>query len=350
MSKLFNDYTNKDKVIFKKEFKNFLPDNIIDTHVHLFRKEDKIGNTNLNLDKGPSSEPSYEEYTFKDFEYTTEKLFPSKKYSGIFFGIPDKQIDYNKNNQYISEVCKKYNSYGCYLTKNNQNKIPSDFFENRFIGFKPYPQIGKKIEDFSKLDIDVTINEYIPELILDFANYHKLIIINHIPRAGRLNDERNINEIKEITRKYPDIKMILAHSGRSYTYHDIRYNIDVLKKIDNLYFDLSMVQDIRVITELLKKIGRDKLLYASDLPVAGIKGKNVDINNKHYFITKDYRNYSISSSDMDLSEFTFFIYEIIRAIKEACEIINLKEEDIEKIFYRNAKNLIDDIKTLNKIY
>lgn len=349
LGKLLYDFTHKDMEIFEKEFKNFLPDKIIDTHIHLWRKEDKIDNHNLKLDKGPANDPSYEEYTIEDFKFTAEKLFPSKEYSGLFFGHPVKWMNYEKNNQYIAKVCKRYNFYGCYLSSINQKELPSDFFKNRFIGFKPYPQMDKQVKDFSKQDIDVTMYDYMPETVLYFANSHRLIIVNHIPRANRLNDERNINEIKKIAESYPDIKMVIAHAGRSYTYHDIKYNIDLLKDIDNLYFDLSMAQDIRVIKILLEKIGPDKLLYASDLPVAGIKGKNVNINNKHYFITKDYRNYTISSSEMDLSDFTFFIYEIIRAIKEASEITKIKEEDIEKIFYKNAKNLIEDIKMFNKI-
>ena len=71
--------------------------------------------------------------------------------------------------------------------------------------------------------------------------------------------------------------------------------------------------------------------------------QNIEINNKHYFVTNSPRLWSLSSAYIKLDNFIFFIYEIIRAIKLAIEALNLRKEDIEKIFYLNAKRLINDI-------
>jgi len=42
-------------------------------------------------------------------------------------------------------------------------------------------------------------------------------------------------------------------------------------------------------------------------------------------------------------DFTFFIYEIIRAIKLAVEELELKKPEVEQIFYSNTKKLIENI-------
>ena len=46
---------------------------------------------------------------------------------------------------------------------------------------------------------------------------------------------------------------------------------------------------------------------------------------------------------MRLDNFTFFIYEIVRAIRVAARNLNLNKKDIDNIFYRNAHNIINNI-------
>ena len=104
-----------------------------------------------------------------------------------------------------------------------------------------------------------------------------------------------------------------------------------------------MINSFSVNKVLLEELGPEKVLYGSDLAVAALKGKNIDINNKHYFVTKNPKAWSLSCSEMKLSNFTFFIYEIIRAIRIAALSLNLSIKDIENIFYLNANKLIEDI-------
>jgi hypothetical protein len=42
-------------------------------------------------------------------------------------------------------------------------------------------------------------------------------------------------------------------------------------------------------------------------------------------------------------QITFMIYEQIDAFRRAAEVKKLKREDIEKIFYRNARDLLDGV-------
>jgi glutamate-1-semialdehyde 2,1-aminomutase len=351
MIKLLYDFGEKDARIFEEEFKDFLPDQIIDTHMHIYREGDKKPNVKANLYNLLSIDESYPQYTYEDFEYTMEKLFTSKKCSALVLGQPVSWIDYGKNNKYVSEVCKKNDIYGCYMLTANQENIPPRFFEDKYVGFKPYADtsVGDKAKDYAEVGLDVTLYSNMPETVLEFANSHRLIIVNDVPRADWLNDENNIREIIEICHRYPDIKMILAHAGRSYTYYDIKDSVEHIKNIDNLYFDLAMVNDIRVIETLIRKVGTGRILYATDLPVAGLKGKNVNINNKHYFVTKDRKSWSISYTTMNLDDFTFFVYEIVRAIKIAIENTGSEAKSVDKIFFGNISEMIDDIKRLNNI-
>lgn len=347
MNNLLKDLNDEDLKIFKEEFSDFLPAEIMDSHVHLWKKNFLKESISENRKKqNPFLDPDIiDGFTSEDFKNTVEKIFPGEKYNGLFFGFPIKEIDLTKANKYISNVCIKNNSYGLNIPEPGLKEIPKDFFESRFIGFKPYPDLVdyKASKDFSKLDIDVSIFDFISKKVLEFCQEYSLILLIHIPRAGRLNDRRNIEEIKIIGKKYPNIKVILAHAGRSYCYGDIKDSIRYLKEIKNLYVDTAMINSFSVNKVLMEELGSERILYGSDLSIAALKGKNIDINNRHYFVTNTPRSWSLSSEEMNLDSFTFFIYEIIRAIRVAALSLNLSKEDIRNIFYLNTKGLIEDI-------
>jgi len=347
LNNLLKDLNDEDLKIFEEEFKDFLPEEIMDSHVHLWRKDffkKEISESRRN--QNPGLDPDLiDGFTIEDFKSFTNKIFPDKKYSGLFFGLPIKEADLDEMNKYISGVCMQNDSYGLFNPGPDLKEIPEDFFKNRFIGFKPYVDLVdfKAPEDFSKLDIDISIFDFISKKVFEFSQEYGLILLIHIPRAGRLNDRRNIEELKTISKKYPNIKIVLAHAGRSYCYSDIKDSIKYLKEIKNLYVDTAMINSFSVNKVLLEELGSERILYGSDLPIATFKGKNIDINNRHYFVTNTPKVWSLSASEMSLDDFTLFIYEIIRAIRVAALSLNLSKEDIENIFYQNAKRLIEDI-------
>ncbi len=312
--------------------------------MHLWKKDFLTGKISHARKEGvPFLDSSIiDGFAYEDFLDIGKKLFPGKGYCGLFFGLPLIEVNLKTMNSYISDVCKKNGSRGLFIPYPDLENIPSSFFENKFIGFKPYPDLVNP-KDRPKMNIDVSIFDFIPTKVFEFSQEYGLIILIHLPRIGRLNDKKNIEEIREICRRYPNIKVILAHAGRSYCYSDIIDSITYLKDLENLYVDTAMINSFSVIDVLINELGVEKILYGSDLSVSAIKGKNVDINNKHYFITSTPRAWSLSSPKIDINNMTFFIYETIRAIRVASKINRLSKEHIDKIFYLNTKNLIDDI-------
>ncbi|MBC7333524.1 MAG: amidohydrolase family protein [Actinobacteria bacterium] len=347
MKNLLKDFSEEDLKIFKGEFNDFLPEKIMDFHVHLWKRDFLDKEVSEERQRvNPFADPDIiDGFSFEEFKVVAERLFPGKKYKGLFFGLPAKEVNLAKANRYISDICKENNCYGLYIPEPDLKEIPESFFENRFVGFKPYPDlVGYNTpEDFSKLDIDVSIFDFVSKKVLEFSNEYGLILLLHIPRKGRLNDRRNIEEIRSIAKSYPDIKIVLAHAGRSYCYSDIKESIGYLKDIENLYVDTAMINSFSVNKVLLEELGPERVLYGSDLAVAALKGKNIDINNKHYFVTSTPRPWSLSSDVMNLDSFTYFIYEIIRAIRIAVKSLGMGREDIRNIFYLNTRKLIKNI-------
>ena len=71
------------------------------------------------------------------------------------------------------------------------------------------------------------------------------------------------------------------------------------------------------------------------------KGKDVCINNNHYYVTNKSYKWGLVPSDPKSVNFTLYAYEEIRSLLYA--INNVKstkaEECLNKIFYENFENL-----------
>lgn len=325
--------------IYQQLIKDFLPENIIDSHIHLWKKENIIEKKMTPYNPFVDFE-CFPEFTINGLEKVATKIFQGKKYEGIFFGNPFKEIDIDGVNKYLLELGAK--GYQVLYIPTYDDNLENQIFKEisklkSFLGFKPYPKLSNKIGG------EVGIKDFLNSSVLEYANKENLAVMLHLPRKKRLADENNIMELKDITKKYPNVNFLLAHSGRSYCLCDITDAIKELRGIDNLIFEISFINDWEIFEIILKNVSHDKIIYGSDMPVSILKGKNICINNKHYFATKKPFKWSISNECLNLG-FTFFIYEQTLELFKALRKINLfKDTIIENIFYRNIKNILNII-------
>lgn len=339
------EFKNKDLNIYKNEIKDFIPDEIIDNHIHIWQKNNiKIEKKDYKKYKSYKPWTDFDfinEFTYEDFFTYTNIIFPGKKYTGIFFGAPFETMDINKTNQYVINCARKNNLFFLYIPSPTEDIFLTDkklalTQDKKFLGFKPYPDLAG-IENN-----EISIFEFLNENVLKCANENNLMIILHIPRKQKLNDERNIAEIDIILKKYKNIKLILAHSGRSFCFSDIENNIDKIKHYENIFFDIAFINEYRVFELLVKKVDISKIIYGSDSPLALIKGKDVCINKKHYYVTNKLYEWGLGPLNQDLTDFTLFIYEEIISLLDSIKKIKPRKLDtyVSKIFYNNFKNLI----------
>ena len=147
---------------------------------------------------------------------------------------------------------------------------------------------------------------------------------------------------------FPNLRLILAHAGRSYCVCDIIDSIRHIKNLDNVFVDTAVINNWEVIEILLKELGSERIIYGSDFPIAALRGKNICINNKHYFVTARVFPWSISGSGIKEQNMTFFIYEEIREILKGVYKTGLGKKDIDNIFFNNIKNILDSIQNSRK--
>lgn len=338
------DYNNKDRELFHEEFDGRLPKKIIDGHIHSWSRECLcIGKEEYKVHKQYKPWTDFdlmEEFRMEEFCRYAEQIFPGKEYQGMFFGLPFPQIDRDKSNQYIMENAPEHHAGFYYMPGQYE-----DAYETQcrlgllewpgFLGFKPYPDLAYVANG------EVGIFDMLNESFLEFAQENRLNIMLHIPGKGRLHSERTRDELQIITSKYHHVRFIMAHAGRSFCYHDIDGTIDFLVDKANVWFDTALLNDPLVLEYVFGKVSSDRILFGSDAPLAFTRGKDVSINNKHYYVAPGMAPWGLSAMQEGLLDLTFYIYEEIRAILYASKAVygENEEEHLNRIFYGNARRM-----------
>jgi len=325
---------DKDKKIYLEELRDFLPEKIFDFHIHIWRKTDFICAISKNELSSPGG--SFKEFTFSQLAETYNELFPGKEWEGLVFSIPFSAIDFDRANAYVSRICaKNKNCFSLMIPdlKWSREEIERRIEAGRFLGFKPYYTFVK-----GKCPDSIRIGDYVTKPMLEVANKKNLIILLHIPRPERIADKYNRKDIVRLCSLYPEVRFILAHIGRSYGREFLARGIKDIKGLQNLYYDLAMVNDESVIQLLLDSVPLSKVLFGTDFPVALKKGLHICINGKCVFLMDKKLPWSVKTNGI---EYTYFAYETVRAIKQAADTLKLNHEEIKAIFYDNAKRLIE---------
>ena len=333
------EITPYDTKIYNEYLFSFLPEFIIDTHIHIW-KENFMKSTEA---KGCVTWPNRvaSECTPENLIYTYEKLFPGKTVKALLMGNPTASL--NESNAYALESGKKYGLPVMFCTSfnNTADEIYKALTLGGYAGIKPYLSNSP---DYIPPN-EIRIFDFLPHEHLKVVNELGKPVILHISRPGRLKDSVNIAQLMEIDELYPNVKIIAAHVGRAYTEEDIGEAFETLKKSKNLMFDFSANTLDKAITMCIEAVGAKRIMFGSDMPITKMR---------MYRISEDgiYKNvvprglYGDVSDDKNMKEtdekdITFFIYEELMAFRRAAEFLNLTKNEISDIMYGNASKLFD---------
>jgi uncharacterized protein len=326
-------YQEVDLPIFQAEFADWLPEKIFDAHTHSWLSEhnlEPIFNERVGLvfeAESVSKEELQEAY---------QLLFPGKKLEYLVFGMPLTTVDRLANNHYISQSIDNQTSFGLYVARPSEDAetLWRNVREGGFVGFKPYLAYvtWKPLEE-------IRIRDFLTDAVLEVAHTYSLLVMLHVPREKRIADPDNITDLLYIAKHYPKAKVILAHAGRAYSPEIIREALDKLEST-NFYLEFSNVQSAEVVEEVLKQMPLERLMYGSDIPVAVVRGYMFMLNGQRVALTRKAFPWSISGKPGQL-RCTFMGYEQLRAMKRGCEAVGFGEKEVQKLFYANAKTLVE---------
>jgi len=321
--------------IFREEFDQFLPSRVLDFHVHI-----------LNEGVLPEGEQyccaghAITRYDLDDLDQDLAEVYPGRQTSAVCFGMPHIGYDQQRNDNYVAAHCDRKRFFPFRLfdpATDTEETLTADLNGGRFLGLKPYLDYVRKADPN-----EVEIPEMLPDWAMKIVNDLGLIVMLHIPRKRRLADPLNQLHLVELCRTYPQARVVLAHVGRAYFLKNVVSNLDTLKRLPNLYYDLAMLNHWEVLEHVFQTVPPSRILYATDTPIAIAPGKSVEINDQYTYVTPVPWHLSISDDHGKL-RFTSFLYEELRAIKRAVERLGLSREFVEGVFYTNGMDLLNSV-------
>lgn len=333
------DYKDSDRRIFDGELRDFLPNKFFDAHLHLFDAS--------CLKPGVRYEGKHVYAKFggtfpvESMLAYAEALLPEQEFYFNSFGQPCPESDLDASAAYTGKISVPERAYGMALVSPHDDiaVVRQRVEANGLVGYKPYVDFV----DWKK-SAEIEIFDMLPEAQMEYAESRGLAITLHIPRPGRLADPVNQRQMVELCRLYPGVKVIFAHIGRAYYLSGVEGMLEGIAACPNAYIDTAMVNHEGVLEYAFRNFPRERILFASDAPIALLRGKSVEINNQYAYLMGE--DYQIGTSLYDQAQavhFTSFYYEQLRGIKLAAERAGLLRHEIENLFFGNAFALFSQI-------
>jgi hypothetical protein len=280
------------------------------------------------------------DYGFESLIEDGERFFPTRKFAAVCFGYPAPSGDWEACNAYVAHGGGHPGMFP--LSVQGKEGVPKDALRQHiqagaFFGYKvATPWQG---DDYGS----VTVDDMVGETAMGLANELKLVVLLHLPRSGRLADPLNIASLQRLAKSYPQAQIVLAHCGRSYCPGIMQKGIGALQGLENLYFDVSMVQDPVVLQILLEHVSSSRVLFATDLPVAAMRGRRVCVNDHWVDVVREPSQGSAYRLSAETLNATFMVYEIARAVRDAAQLSGLSREETRSIFYTNGMAILSRV-------
>ncbi|HHW30997.1 MAG TPA: amidohydrolase [Clostridiaceae bacterium] len=345
MSKLF-EVKPFDKAFYEEKLKSFLPSKFVDIHTHIWHERFRVENA-----KAPVRGQSWpgrvaKQNPIEDLVETYKLMFPDKNVIPLLFGQPSFDYDIDALNDYVEACAKeyKYPALALAVPDWSQEKFENVILKGGFLGCKVYLNFAAP---YIPQD-EIRIFDFLPPHQLEVLDKHGWVVVLHIPRKARLKDPVNLAQMLEIEKKYPNVKLIIAHVGRAYCPEDVGNAFEVLAETKNMMFDFCANTNQWVFEQLIKAVGSKRILFGSDMPILRMRSRRICENGTYVnLIPKGL--YGDVSGDIHMREvegeeaekITFFMYEEIDAFRRAAEATGLTAADIEDIFYNNAAKLLN---------
>ncbi|MFH1904429.1 MAG: amidohydrolase family protein [bacterium] len=336
-----NYYKTVDLPFYKNEVLPILPAQVLDFHAHLWTKQ--------QWKKVPWEENAPgSKYMVTQTDYSVEKLladgrmiFPDCKYNAVCFGNPTPAVDLELTNDYVAMAGRKENFFPLMIAGRDimsQEKIKQRILKDGFMGYKVF------LNWFGNDYGNVSIEDMIGSAEMELANKYHLIVLLHVPRDERLADPEVQSGLRNLSENYPNSQIVLAHCGRCYLPDQMKKAINAVKNLENVYLDTSMVMDPLVLQMVFETIDSKRVLFATDLPVANMRGRRVYVMNHWVDIVLE--GYPLSAYRVEAKDIhaTFMVYEIILAIRRAAERAQLSQEQLQAIFYDNGMALLKSVR------
>ncbi len=338
------EYTDVDRAFWQRHLEDWVPRRVFDAHTHVneprFRRGERTEEMRRQYWVNEVSEP----IGAADAERCYETVFPGRRFSCLAFGHPSLDYDIEASSASLREECRARGWSHLIVSRPEwtARELEEQLSASGALGIKPYyAMIPDQDPNTRDKYLEASIFQFLPHEQLEVLDQRRACVVLHVPKAARLGHPENIAEVKEIRRRYPQVRLIIAHLGRSYTLPHAEEALPQLADDAGLYFDNSAVLNPAVHRFALETLGAERILYGTDNPIFYMRGRRqwqgtTYINRTSYpfYFNKDREPPEVEA------QYTLYMYEALRALRSACEELSLGRDAVEAIFHGNAERVL----------
>jgi hypothetical protein len=340
MTHPYFEYTDVDRRFFEERLDPYLPERIFDAHRHVQLAE------HLDESEEPFKRGSFPEgiagpESVEQARLAYEIMFPGREVEMLGFGSPQSNVLARANNEWVSEQFAGSGSAGLALNRPDwgPERILEALRRPAIIGLKPYERLDREFEGG-----DASIFDFMPHHQLEVLDELGAWLTLHLPRAERLADRDNIEEILELRARYPHVVLVVAHLGRSYAGRYAREGFPPLAEDPGILFDNSAVLNPAVHALALDRFGPERIMWASDQPVFYMRGRRRWEGDAYINLTSGDYAWNTDREPPEVEAgYTLSLYEQMAACIETVFALGFGKDTIEALFHDNARRKIDEV-------
>jgi hypothetical protein len=261
----------------------------------------------------------------------------------LAFGSPDLDFDIPAVNEYVRVECLRRHWRSLVVSDPSwtAEQLAAELSKPGVVGVKPYYTLLGYSPDTRDTYLESSIFDFLPHRHLEVLDAKMAWVTLHVPKAGRLAHPDNIREVLEIRDRYPNVTLVIAHFGRCYTEGHARAAFPPLTARQGIYFDNSAVMNPAVHRLALELFGPRRVLYGTDNPVFYMRGRQRWEGQTYTNHTNHPFHFNRQRESPDIeAAYTLYMYEALRAIRDACRELRLSPADVKAIFHDNAQGLM----------
>ena len=322
-------FTDADRELFDRELSDFVPPDAFDAHAHLYDLRNLSPDT-PEEEFGGAPEVGHDAMVASMRKWMGDRVTTK----GLYIPFPTPTIDTRAANAFLAGQLKgRDGCRGLMLIRPTDDpaEVEAELLEKGFAGFKVYHQLAAREDTFY-----ADQSEFLPEWAWELADKHGLWITMHMVRKRALSDPDNLDYVREHCLRYGNAKFVLAHAARGFNYRHTAEAIDQLRGVGNVFFDTSAICEPTTFEAIIRATGAGRLMYGSDFPVSDVRGKAVSVGDGFFWLY----DHNVEWEGWPHGGHNPVGIESLLALKQACRTMCLNDNDVERIFYDNARQVL----------
>lgn len=317
-----------DRTFYQRELASFVPERVYDAHCHLWPKSGTL----FRIPQCDPIEVDYEKYLS-----CMEDLHPGRRPPALFLSFANaKNADERETvNEWTARQTEAgAHNRGLFFVRPDDDPewVRDEVRRLGLHGLKCYHTFAQVQPTWN-----AEIPDYLPERLVKVAHEESWVITLHMVRARAVADPANQHWIRYYCERYPNIKLILAHSARGFQPAHNLEGLPQLAGLENVYFDTSVNCEPIAHQSIIRIFGHERLMYGTDFPVSHYRGRHLGAADSFLWL---YADSPVWNENQGQIEPVLIGLEHLRSLKWACWSEHLSDSAVEDIFWNNAARLL----------